>query len=284
MECGACGTLALLDVPPGLSRFYPTQELLLVSGWRSCSRSSARRHGQACAVRSAAPHAGATRAQTARCAPGAGLLWLSGLRLSTRSSVCDVGSGDGQCLLDMQRQGFQYLSGFDPYLESNVTVGGSIELHKQHIDSVEGRWDVIMLNHVFEHMAEPRRVLELLREQLTQQGAVLIRTPVADSWAWKHYGTNWVQLDPPGTFTSTRPGQSRRWPGRPAFGSSGRSTIPRRSSSGAASSTPAISPYEAQTLIPSHSAHRPSPARSSASTSIALANSTATATATVPGF
>src|SRR5690606_13809129 len=24
-----------------------------------------------------------------------------------------------------------------------------------------------------------------------------IRVPVADSWAWRHYGTDWVQLDAP---------------------------------------------------------------------------------------
>ena len=32
---------------------------------------------------------------------------------------------------------------------------------------------------------------------LKPEGVALVRIPVADSWAWRHYGADWVQLDPP---------------------------------------------------------------------------------------
>jgi hypothetical protein len=46
-------------------------------------------------------------------------------------------------------------------------------------------------------MARPALVLEQLRKRLTARGVVIIRVPVADSWAWRTYGTDWVGLDAP---------------------------------------------------------------------------------------
>jgi len=54
-----------------------------------------------------------------------------------------------------------------------------------------------MLNHVFEHMDEPADVLSQLRRRLGGAGAILVRIPMVDSWAWRRYRTDWVQLDAP---------------------------------------------------------------------------------------
>ena len=36
-----------------------------------------------------------------------------------------------------------------------------------------------------------------LKRLLAPRGSVVIRTPVSSSFAWKKYGADWVQLDPP---------------------------------------------------------------------------------------
>ena len=62
---------------------------------------------------------------------------------------------------------------------------------------LEGRFDWVMMHHSFEHVADPRALLASVREMLTSDGRVLIRMPVAGSWAWRNYRADWVQLDAP---------------------------------------------------------------------------------------
>ena len=54
-----------------------------------------------------------------------------------------------------------------------------------------------MLHHSLEHMADPLEVFENLYRILKPNRFVLIRTPLASSYAWKKYGVNGVQLDAP---------------------------------------------------------------------------------------
>jgi Methyltransferase domain len=53
-----------------------------------------------------------------------------------------------------------------------------------------------MLHHSFEHMADPNAVMGHLRRLIMPSGCVLIRMPVV-GYAWRHYHSDWVQLDPP---------------------------------------------------------------------------------------
>jgi hypothetical protein len=61
----------------------------------------------------------------------------------------------------------------------------------------KARFDLIMLNHSFEHMPDPGAVLQTAAAMLTDTGTVLIRVPTVDSYAWDHYREHWVQLDAP---------------------------------------------------------------------------------------
>src|ERR1035437_3822096 len=54
-----------------------------------------------------------------------------------------------------------------------------------------------MLHHVFEHIAHPQRALASLKRLLAPGGTILLRIPTTSSFAWRHYGVNWVQLDAP---------------------------------------------------------------------------------------
>ena len=72
-------------------------------------------------------------------------------------------------------------------------------VRKQTLDEVEGKWDVIMMHHSFEHMPAPRTVLQKIESLLAEGGTCLIRIPVKNE-AWKLYGANWSQLDAPRHF------------------------------------------------------------------------------------
>ena len=59
------------------------------------------------------------------------------------------------------------------------------------------QFDLIMSHHSFEHMPQPLNVLKKFHALLKPQRFVLIRTPVAASYAWRRYGVHWFALDAP---------------------------------------------------------------------------------------
>ncbi len=197
LECGECGCLQLLDVPEDLSRFYPERYYSLGDAPPAVDRSllvSVKRARAIALLR--APVGVVDRLARARRIPPQ-LQWFAGLGLRTSSAVCDVGSGSGHTLVWMLGQGFSNVSGFDPYIAHDLEIGGRTAIRKLGVEEMPGGWDLIMLNHSFEHMAEPAAVLRELRERLNGGGSILIRVPVASGWAWRNYGTDWVQLDAP---------------------------------------------------------------------------------------
>jgi predicted SAM-dependent methyltransferase len=58
-------------------------------------------------------------------------------------------------------------------------------------------WDIITLNHVFEHLDNPLEILHNLNKLLSIKGKLLLRFPVIDSFAFEKYKENWVQFDAP---------------------------------------------------------------------------------------
>lgn len=95
-------------------------------------------------------------------------------------------------------------------IEADIHYPGGPTIHKRDVFGMEGSFELIHLGHAFEHMPEPLQVLVRLRELLARGGTAVIRIPVADSYAWRHYGTEWVQLDAPRhLFLNTRSSMQR---------------------------------------------------------------------------
>ena len=195
-RCEQCGALVLLDAPADLTFHYP-------AGYYSLGRPPiAAEHGSAGRLRRARsdlllrlPLAFADRLVEAKKIPPF-FGWLAGRRLSTSASIVDVGSGSGRTLLHMARHGFTALLGVDPYLEKEGSVG-SVTLRRQGVEQLTGRYDVAMLNHVLEHLPDPRSAMTAMRDRLSPDGTLVIRVPLADSWAARNYGPDWVQIDAP---------------------------------------------------------------------------------------
>jgi SAM-dependent methyltransferase len=128
--------------------------------------------------------------------------WLkpSELRLGVRSRILDVGCGRGELLLQLRELGFTRLLGADAYIDSDISYDRGLKIRKAQLSDLKGRFDLIMLHHSFEHMPEPRATMNHLF-RLTRRGRyVIVRVPVAGSYAWRKYGTDWVGLDAPRHF------------------------------------------------------------------------------------
>jgi SAM-dependent methyltransferase len=93
--------------------------------------------------------------------------------------------------------GFTQLLGIDPHLNSEIKYENGLIVKNIKIDEVDGHYDIITMNHSFEHVEEPLYVLQKCHNILNPGGFCCITMPVADSFAWQNYRTNWVQLDAP---------------------------------------------------------------------------------------
>ena len=117
-------------------------------------------------------------------APG---LWahFMGLNLPKDARVLDFGCGFGHGLLGLKALGYENLFGVElsehrakatekhfPNRIKCGTVDAAAELAQEN-----GRFDLIVARHVFEHLREPRAVLAQLAKLLTPNGLILLIVP-----------------------------------------------------------------------------------------------------------
>ena len=116
---------------------------------------------------------------------------------SLDSKILDVGCGAGHLLLGLRECGFLHLTGIDPFISDDICYKNGIRIYKKKIHELKGQYDFIILNHSFEHMPDPVSIFQSLSLRLATNGLIIIRIPLVSSFAWRHYKTNWVQLDAP---------------------------------------------------------------------------------------
>ena len=123
--------------------------------------------------------------------------WLKSDLVDLGSKILDVGCGSGRKLLSMQRSGFTNLIGIDPFNNSDIIYDNGLKVLKMEVFEINEKYDFIMLHHSFEHMDSPLKVLLKLKELLNPESQLLIRIPVANSYAWRKYKAFWYDLDAP---------------------------------------------------------------------------------------
>jgi SAM-dependent methyltransferase len=192
LECGSCGSLQIRQIPANLARFYPADyysfqkpgalKRYLKARWSSQAFT---RHG----------FLGATLKRIF----GENYPVISVARLNPPKTarILDVGCGGGDLLQDLFSLGFRNLQGIDPFNKEDIELEGGVKIWKKELKSIEGPFDLVMLHHSFEHMDNPRELFHEANRILAPDGILLIRTPVANSFAWRTYNTDWVQLDAP---------------------------------------------------------------------------------------
>ncbi len=123
--------------------------------------------------------------------------WIIKDYFNLNNSILDIGCGAGAFLIAMANAGFSNLHGIDLYNNENIHYKNGVSILKKDLFQETKKYKTIMLHHSFEHMDNPELTLNHLRKCLDDDGTILIRVPIADSYAWKEYQENWVQIDSP---------------------------------------------------------------------------------------
>lgn len=125
---------------------------------------------------------------------------LSKINVNKSMSVLDIGCGNGEELLRLQKIGFRKLTGIDPYIENDIFYDCGVKIYKKELLKLDEKFDVIMMHHSFEHMVNPKEIFKKAKQLLNKNGYIIIRIPVSDTFAFNHYGTSWVAFDAPRHF------------------------------------------------------------------------------------
>ena len=115
-------------------------------------------------------------------------------------SLLDVGCGPGEFLLKAQQEGFRAV-GIDVDPEA---INGARRLGLQAFvgsifewEQAEKCFDVITLNQVIEHVENPVKTLNVLRNSLKSGGVIFIATPNGNSALRQRVGQQWLHWHVP---------------------------------------------------------------------------------------
>ncbi|PID62378.1 MAG: hypothetical protein CR986_01720 [Ignavibacteriae bacterium] len=122
------------------------------------------------------------------------------ININFNSKILDIGSGKGQLIVSLSKYGFNNITGVDLFIKEDFLYNEKVKIYKKNFYDIYEKYDLVMLNHSFEHMTEPKKVLQKLNTFLDINSFALIRVPVSSCYAWKKYKENWVQLDAPRHF------------------------------------------------------------------------------------
>jgi len=197
-ECGNCGCLQIETIPEDMSSYYPSDYLSFKSPTF---------------YKKAKKYKTYFKKKVARYYTGSFNLvgfimsfffenqfpWIKPGFTNLKSKILDIGCGTGKLLLTLQRFGYENLTGIDPFQE-DIFYDNKVSIYKKYVFDLDDKFDLIMLHHSFEHMEFPEKVLIKLASIIEDNGCILIRIPLAGSYAWRKYKTNWVQLDAPRHF------------------------------------------------------------------------------------
>jgi SAM-dependent methyltransferase len=202
-RCISCGCLQLDETPANLDKYYPNDYYSYQTlqdapvPWFAQLK---RRWAYPSMIRHRAGWHSVTGQLLCRFKKGPEFPhWLSLLArpILSNAAILDVGCGSGATLLELRKCGFTRLRGIDPFIPQSITYAGGVQVNKQRIEDTQGRFDLIIFNHVFEHLDNPVATLEQAVRLLAEDGQILIRLPLVDSAAAQEYRENWVQLDAP---------------------------------------------------------------------------------------
>jgi len=191
-KCPVCGCLQINEIPQNLSKYYPKNYY----SYQIKTNGKFKKMVVAFLV-NAYMH-GLTKLRYAPYITSLDRLLLNILRhFNKKQPILDIGCGAGWLLQKISEWGYLNLTGIDPFLENDILYSSGVKIFKQTINEHNGKYDLIMLHHSFEHMPEPHNVLKSIYKILNDDGILLIRIPVSDSFAYRKYQNNWYQLDAP---------------------------------------------------------------------------------------
>jgi SAM-dependent methyltransferase len=191
-RCASCSSLQISTIPTNLQSFYPSS----YSPFSSPTQSLLTRNKLFFALLSKLPHQLAL-VFTTLFNPDQVVSFVSSTKLPRHSSILEVGCGSASGFLSLFKLGFKNLTGTDAFIDPQYLKKLPFPAYSATLPPDSRLYDLIILNHVFEHVEDPFSLLSQLKLLLAHDGVLCILSPVANSLASHIFDSRWIQLDPP---------------------------------------------------------------------------------------
>lgn len=129
-----------------------------------------------------------------------GLRALSGMIPSIDAQILDIGSGSGFLVQTLVEFGFVNTVGCDPFIKSDLVFNNKAKILKMDFLNLTGKFDVITLNHSFEHFPNPFEAAAKIDELLKVGGICILRFPNFDSIEFRKFQEHWWGIHAPRHF------------------------------------------------------------------------------------
>ena len=201
IQCASCGCLQLADMPDDLSQFYPP-DYCAYKDYRNRTKNVLRRVVDTFIVDASLPRETVTGRLLKTVVPPLDYVaWAQYTGVDRDSRILDVGCGNGKLLIRMSMGGFRHLRGIDPFISEDIDTDTNVHISKiglrEYVESEPEKYPLVMLHHAFEHVPDPVETLLDAKRLMQEDGFLLIRIPVADSYSREHYGKDWYSWDAP---------------------------------------------------------------------------------------
>lgn len=123
------------------------------------------------------------------------------IEFNNNLSLLDYGCGSGEFLYNLEKHGWSNISGFDfdmKALNAAKTRGVSCQL--ANIINYNMKYDIIVLNHVIEHIIDLDELFNTLSKIKTSRGCIVIRTPNFNCLSSMIFKSFWRGLESPRHF------------------------------------------------------------------------------------
>ncbi len=194
-ECMNCGSLQIRDIPENLSHYQAPE--VLVRARAKNHRNPIKRFRRRRQCKKALNGAKDFDSITTEKKLPQRLAWVVEANLQINSRILDLFCGHGRLLTHMYRDGFRNLTGTDSRLSDLIHYPNGITIHDKRLDQMSGTFDFIMMHHFLQRLHDQESSMLNVRRLVADDGCVLIRMPMVDSFAFRSYGADWVQISAP---------------------------------------------------------------------------------------
>ena len=101
--------------------------------------------------------------------------------LNDNKTILEIGTGHGEAIYNFDKIGY-LVTGIEPDKENVIFINKKLKnseciLEKAETFSFDKKFDIIWINHVFEHLSKPIEFLEKLNNFLNESGFIFIEVP-----------------------------------------------------------------------------------------------------------
>lgn len=127
--------------------------------------------------------------------------FLMFLNEAVPGKLLEVGCGSGARLARLRNLGWQVEGQeVDPKAANFAAQNHHLTVHLGELESLSlpaGSFDAVTISHVIEHVPDPVALLAESYRLLKPGGVLVAVTPNSESFGHRHFGGEWLQLDPP---------------------------------------------------------------------------------------